>query len=139
MVLALRAAVLACFVSCGGCGGHSCPALCLANKPAVFQLSCGPTDLLNVALSGVCSVGDAGPSSYLFGPASMSLAIHSSNAGNCHVSLTFATGFSYSADVTFTLQTDTTYPDCHGCSYTVPTQQTFIVDNPSGTCMDAGR
>jgi hypothetical protein len=52
--------------------------------------------------------------------------------------MTFATGFTYSADVTFTLQSQNDPPGCPVWHYTAPTQRTFIVNNPGSTCVDAG-
>jgi hypothetical protein len=144
MVVALRAAVLCMLVMpCSGCSPRPppCSAVIVGNEPAIFNLSGGPTDLTSVALSGPCSSGDASPSTYLFGPASKTLGIVSPSPGRCHVVLTFATGFTYSTDVTFTSLDDTVTPGCPG-SHTAPTQQAFTVNNPSGTCVaqdtDAG-
>jgi hypothetical protein len=145
MAVALRAAVRCLLVvPCAGCSPTpaDCSDVIPGNEPAIFNLSCGPTDLTSVALSGPCSTGDASPSNYLFGAVSKSLAFDSPSPGRCHVFLTFATGFTYSTDVTFTSQTDTVPPGCHVSSYTAPTQQTFTVNNPGGTCVvhnaDAG-
>jgi hypothetical protein len=74
----------------------------------------------------------------LFGSTQKSIAIHSPRPGDCHVVLTFATGFTYSADVRFTLQTDTQPSGCQPPSYTAPTQKAFTVNNPPETCGDAG-
>ena len=53
--------------------------------------------------------------------------------------LTFATGFTYSTDVTFALQPDPGPPGCPSCPpYLGPTPSTFTVDNPAATCTDAG-
>jgi hypothetical protein len=138
VVQALRAAILGLLaISCTGCSKPECNTTDLGDEPAEFRLSCGPTDLTKVALSGPCSVGDAGLSTYLFAPASTSLYVTSPVAGDCHVILTFATGFIFSADVSFTL----TQTEACGAfaSFTVPTQSIFMVDNPSSTCVDAGR
>jgi hypothetical protein len=58
--------------------------------------------------------------------------------GVCHVGLTFADGFTYSTDVTFTSQTDPEPPGCARCpSYIAPASQTmFMVNNPSDTCVE---
>jgi hypothetical protein len=108
MITAVRSAVFGLLVV-HGAGCSPTPAPCSdvipGNEPAIFNLSCGPTDLTSVALSGPCSIGDASPPNYLFGPASTSLAFSSPSPGQCHVVLTFATGFTYSADVTFASQT----------------------------------
>jgi hypothetical protein len=56
--------------------------------------------------------------------------------GVCHVELNFATGFTYSTDVTFTSMTSV---NCGTTAvYVGPTQVVFDVDNPSDTCGDAG-
>src|SRR5579863_76111 len=123
----------------GGCSvQYACPGLETENQPAIFQLSCGPTDLTSVALTGPCSADDGGTSSHVFGAKSSSLAIASPSPGTCRVTLTFATGFAYSADVTFVEQSDNSPPGCAVWHYTAPTQQAFTVDNPSTTCVDAG-
>ena len=62
--------------------------------------------------------------------------IQSSVAGVCHVELTFSTGFIYSADVTF-IRKALENP-CRTQHYTGPTQQTFIVNNSTAICQDAG-
>jgi len=139
LVLVARSAAIALVVALvGGCPTYACPGTETANQAAVFRLSCGPTDLVSVVLSGPCSVGDAGSSSYLFGPENASLAVSSPSAGVCHVTLTFATGFTYAADVTFTLQSQNDPPGCPVWHYTTPTQPTFVVNNPGSTCVDAG-
>jgi hypothetical protein len=97
--------------------------------------SCGPTDLASVVVSGPCSIGDASISNLAASP---SLAISSPTPGVCHVTLTFATGFTYSADVTFIAQNDGDTPGCPVWQYTAPTQRAFTVNNPSTTCVDAG-
>jgi hypothetical protein len=117
---------------------YACPGLEIEDQPAIFQLSCGPTDLTSVSLSGACATADASPTGDAFGSASASVAVTSPNPGQCHVVLTFATGFTYTADVTFTVQTDNGGPGCPSSTYTAPTQQSFTVHNPSTTCVDAG-
>jgi hypothetical protein len=104
---------------------------------AIFDLSCGATDLTSVALSGPCATGDASPSNYLSG---QSVEVSSPTPGVCHVDLTFATGFTYSADVTFESHT-INQPICDGTEirpYVAPTQTPFTVNTPSTTCVDAG-
>ena len=61
-------------------------------------------------------------------------------AGNCHVVLTFATDFTFSADVTFVshITTDPPGSDCRSPPFTVPTQSMFTVNNPGDTCVHAG-
>lgn len=95
MVVALRAAVLGLLVGpCAGCSPTPppCSDVIRENENAIFNLSCGPTDLTGVDLSGPCSVGDASPSHYLIGPGSKSLAIASPSPGRCHVALTLRHG-----------------------------------------------
>jgi hypothetical protein len=101
---------------------------------AIFDLSCGATDLTSVVLSGPCATGDASPSNYLDGGSSV--IISSPSPGVCHVELTFATGFTYSADVTFV--SEGAGGQCVCPRNTAPTQTTFTVNNPSTTCLDAG-
>jgi hypothetical protein len=61
--------------------------------------------------------------------------IEPTQAGDCHVDLTLAGGFQYSTDVTFA---QTTTEGCCPCTSVAPTQTTFMVNNPSMTCVDAG-
>lgn len=115
-----------------------CPLICSGDQGALFNLSCAPIDLTSVVLSGPCATGDASPSNYVFGNRPYVL-IRSPSAGVCHVELIFTTGFTYSTDVTFILQTDQGTPGCPGCRpHVTPTQSTFMVNNPSTTCGDAG-
>ena len=134
MLVARCAAALGLLVVLSGCGqGHACSNFETANQSAVFDLSCGPTDLTSMAVSGPCSGGDASVSDLA---SSASLAISSPSPGVCHVTMTFATGFTYSTDVTFVLQSDDdTCPVWH---YTAPTQRAFTVSNPNTTCVGAG-
>jgi hypothetical protein len=55
--------------------------------------------------------------------------------GTCHVSLTFATGFTYATDIVFV---ESAGP-CGG-NIVLPTQMSFEVNNPPSTCLvaDAG-
>ncbi len=64
------------------------------------------------------------------------VAVPSPGPGVCDVELTFATGFTYSAEVTFASMTCTT-----ACgSFIGPTAGPFMVNNPGDTCvaLDAG-
>jgi hypothetical protein len=128
-------------VSSAACGQHSCPGGCPGFGLAAFNLSCSATDLTSVALSGPCADTDSGlastePAKYLYGAGNRALSVTSLKPGTCHVVLSFASGFTYSADVVFTSQT--TEPA--GCcpAYVAPTQPSFLVDNPNQTCLDAG-
>ena len=37
----------------GGCVTHACPGIIPANQPAIFELSCSPTNLTRVSLFNV--------------------------------------------------------------------------------------
>lgn len=104
----------------------------------MFELSCAPTDLASISVSGPCATGDASNSQEPLGPTGTAVGVASPSPGVCHVVLLFATGFRYAADVTFVSQSDTPPPGCPVSHYTVPTQRTFTVNNPSNTCVDAG-
>jgi len=124
-----------------GCqsGAPACPGFCLANTPVAFTLACAPTDVTNVTVSGPCLFGDAAPSTFVPDPRSTSIPIGSASPGVCHVTIAFATGFTYSADVTFVSQTQWAPAGCNHCApYVTPTQPSFTVNNPSSTCVDAG-
>jgi hypothetical protein len=69
--------------------------------------------------------------------------VESQSPGVCHIELTFATGFTYPADVTFTLHPGGVCggPQCKCGDYLAPTSGPFTVNNPSNTCVaipDAG-
>lgn len=136
---ALAVPLLVVIVGSGGCvtATYACSGLCPAgNSPAAFELSCNPADLTSVVLSGPCATGDTSPSGYLW---SRGVSFTSPSPGVCHVELTFATGFTYSTNVTFTQVTEPTTPGCQPCpSFIAPTQGFFSVDNPGNTCVDAG-
>jgi hypothetical protein len=101
-------------------------------ESAVLDLSCSPPDLTSVAISGPCAAADAStaPSDYVRGN---QITLFSGDGVECHVTLTFADGFVYSADVKFTSTTDS----C-GTETIKPTQSTFKVKAPGSTCADAG-
>jgi hypothetical protein len=109
---------------------------CNGGTDAIFDLSCGPTDLTSVVISGPCATGDASLSNHVSGSESQYVSLSSPSPGVCHVELTFATGFTYSADVTFV--SESVVGPCACPSSTAPTQNTFMVNNPSTTCVDAG-
>jgi hypothetical protein len=102
---------------------------------ATFEFSCPSTDITSVLVSGACLPH------YTFSNSNgASLQLTSGTPGACHLDLVFATGFTYSADVTFVSGTTV----ANGCSgpttvaYVGPTQNQFTVGNPSSTCADAG-
>jgi hypothetical protein len=116
---------------------ESCPAGCRGSPNVVLDLSCGGTDLSSVVLSGACNILDASsPATYLGGPQQQYVYIPSYEVGDCHVELTFASGFTFSTDVHFSSQTDESDPQCP-CGYIQPDKQTIAVNNPSSTCVDA--
>jgi hypothetical protein len=122
----------------GGCDvTQSCCGTCPESLPAVFNLSCDATDLTSVVATGPCAM-DASLSSYLGNGA---VFVRSEDPGTCHVTLTFATGFAYSADVTFASQPGGVCggPQCKCGDYVAPTSGPFSVSNPSSTCVDAGQ
>lgn len=111
------------------CGG------CLGDDPAVFHLSCSSGDVTSVLATGPCGT-DASLSSFL---GSGSVFVHSRSAGVCHVELTFATGFTYATDVTFTSQPGGVCggPQCRCPAHVAPASGPFTVNNPSNTCVAA--
>ena len=121
-----------------GCGTdapavHGCTGSCsIPYLAATLNLSCSATNLTNVALSGACATDSGG----YYSVGGQFVDVSSPSPGVCHVELTFATGFAYSTDVTFT--TPPADPsDC--CNLvTAPTQATFTVNNPSTACVDGG-
>jgi hypothetical protein len=125
-----------------GCSGEgllgvqsACPGGCTEEAFASFDLSCSPNDLMSVTASGPCAFPDASPSSHSFA-AGRSVVVRSAAPGTCHVVLTFATGFTYATDVTFTSHTDSTPAGCVPCpSYIGPTEGPIEVHNPSETCV----
>jgi len=122
-------------VAGGGCQSHhDCAGGCSSGSPVVFDLSCGGTDLTSEVLTGVCGPS---PSSPDFGGSHQQYVyLRSEQPGDCHVELIFATGFTFSADVHFSSQTDNTDPQCP-CGYIQPDQTMFTVNNPTSTCVDA--
>jgi hypothetical protein len=107
-----------------------CPGL---YSGALFNLSCAPTNLADVMVTGVCANHDAGSS---YSVQDSGVWINSLTPGVCHLVLRFSSGFTYSADLTFTSSTQTG-GCCPGTSV-FPTKDTYVVDNPSSTCVDAG-
>jgi hypothetical protein len=140
VVRCAAALALVAIVGIGGCTStYACPGGCPSgNSPAAFDLSCGPTDLTSVILTGPCATGDTDPARYLWDHGA-GVSFTSPSPGVCHVELIFATGFTYSTDVTFTQVTDSSPPGCQQCpSFIAPTQGFTAVHNPSNTCVDAG-
>jgi hypothetical protein len=111
----------------------ACLAFCPPTEPATLNLSC-PSLVTSVASTGGCTASrcqakDGGSC------AQAQVSIEPTQAGVCHVDLTLASGFQYSTDLTFV---KTTSESICPCTSIGPTESTFIVDNPSTTCVDAG-
>jgi hypothetical protein len=119
----------------GGSGGESpgaCDNLASVDASVTFNLACVPNDLTAATVSGPCAGNTGGDlTEYVKGRGQ--LLFVSPTEGVCHLELTFASGFTYGADVTFTSVSDS----C-GTRFVSPTQSTFAVDNPSSTCTDGG-
>ena len=139
MRVARYAAGLGLFVALvDGCNStKDCCGGCPAPEPAVFQLTCGATDLQSVVATGPCAMPDASLSSYV---GNHIVVVRSQSPGVCHVELTFATGFTYSSDVTFATQSGGVCggPQCTCPDYLAPTAGPFPVNNPSATCVSGG-
>ena len=117
----------------GGSGGAgACSSIASSDYAVTFNLACVPNDLTAATVSGPCAANPGGDlTEYVKGRGQLSFV--SPTDGVCHLVLTFASGFSYSADVTFTRTSDS----C-GRATVSPTQSSFMVDNPSSTCTDGG-
>jgi hypothetical protein len=144
----------------------NCPLVCPESEFAMLDLTC-PAVVTSAQLTGPCapasdaSLSDAEPfesgggtAPSAFGgsgfwcsmarlvPFTQCTQIYliATEPGICHVALTFADGFTYSTDVTFTWMTLGAAPGCPDpCRpFVGPTQVRFLVDNPSATCIDGG-
>jgi hypothetical protein len=120
----------------------------IRRRPAILELTCGETDLTSINVSGPCATSDAGPPYLLAGGVgsavsderplgtASSVYVTSPTPGVCHVQLVFATGFTFTTDVTFVSGT------ASACGTTVqyvgPSPVVFQVNNPAATCLDAG-
>ncbi len=127
---ARRAAPLVLMLVVGCASKTPCSTLCPEGEPAQIELSCdAATAVTGVTLSGACSAGDASYPGVVMNGTSVD--IYGSIAGVCHVSLSFASDFTYSTDVTFVSQTPPAQPGCGQCSaYTMPTESVFSVEAP---------
>jgi hypothetical protein len=143
ILTALLAGVYLVVVLGSGCtvGTVECGA-CIDSLPATFVLSCSRSDLASVVAtrgSGPCATIDASAFWASGGNTPSDVNVFSTEAGVCHVVLTFASGFRYSADVTFASGPG----GCRGCPPAIKPMPpaTFQVDNPASTCLggpDAG-
>jgi hypothetical protein len=115
---------------------YGCPSSCIGAAYATFNLACSPNDLASVVATGPCAMPDAGVDDYTGTESEFLVAVGSPEAGACHVTLQFATGFSYEADVTFTSQADPVPKGCTPCpSFIGPTAGPWTVNNPGDTCV----
>jgi hypothetical protein len=134
--LTLAALVAGLLAVLGGCTVEKdCPGGCIEVAFATFHLSCSPNDLTNVVATGPCSDPDASLEWYTGADSEWIVGVAAQSPGDCHIVLTFATGFTYAADVTFTSQNE----GCGCPSYIGPVASTgpLTVDNPSDTCVAA--
>jgi len=102
--------------------------------PAFLDLSCTPTDLQALAVSGACAAVDQPPQGQPLRFLKQLSVL--SQAGDCHVTLTFSSGFVFSTDIPFVGD-----PQPCGCApYVHPSsgQTTIQVDNPASTCLSDG-
>jgi hypothetical protein len=123
----------------GGCATETvCCDSCPADESAIFQLSCTSADLTGVATTGPCA-RDAGLSLTRSDDAAWvgTVFVQGQSPGVCHVELTFATGFTYSAAVTFAAEPGGVCggPQCKCGDYLAATSGPFTVNNPSDTCV----
>jgi hypothetical protein len=134
--LAVRlAALLVCTPLPGCVEGRSACEFCRDATPATFHLSCSPNDLTSVVASGPCSMPNTAGLAFQTPTSGSDVAVFSAGAGVCHIELTFATGFTYSTDVTFTQVSE---DGCACPSLFAAISGPFTVNNPSDTCVDAG-
>jgi hypothetical protein len=118
--------------ACGSVFPHACPAACIESSSATFDFSCAPNDLVSATVSPGCDDSGNALGRIPF------FSVFRSSPGTCHVVFTFASGFVYTQDVTFTSMTEDT-GDCPPCpSYIGAVGSPFQVNNPASTCVDAG-
>jgi hypothetical protein len=124
-----------------GCSvDQACCGTCPAGEPATFRLSCSTTDLVGVTLSGPCAPPGDAASSLWSSSDGVVYVYGAGGAGECHVELRFATGFTYAADVSFASKPGGVCggPQCACPDYTTATSGELTVHNPGATCVDAG-
>jgi hypothetical protein len=118
-------------VACSS-GSPPCPDLCIEASSATFLLSCNPNDLVAVTATGPCTHPDAGLSWFTGAETKWAVSVFAESPGACHVVLTFATGFTFAADVTFAEQSQA----CGCPSYIGPSEPSGgQVNNPPDTCV----
>ncbi len=134
VALTLPVLVAGLVVALGACSGSppDCPGGCVEASIANFDLSCSPNDLTSVVATGPCARPDASLEWYTGTGSEWIVGVGSPSPGVCHVALTFATGFTYSADVTFAVQPG---GGCGCPSFVGPNPPVVLkVNNPSNTC-----
>jgi hypothetical protein len=97
------------------------------NDGVSFQLACTPASPPVVTITGPCVIGPSGPGT---------IAVSGNVVGTCHVEMTFASGGTFSTDLTITSEWLACGSDPHGCGQ-------VIVATPSEVsvpdqCGDAG-
>jgi hypothetical protein len=105
---------------------------CITGAGVTLEFSCGPTDLIRVQLTGACA--SAQTDGGVFGADGKWFGFGSEEAGVCTFTAQFASGYTYSGQVTFAEQT----PGCGCPSYLAPSPATIVVPNPSSTCLVDG-
>jgi hypothetical protein len=129
-----------------GCGSD-CKIGCQGPQSATLDLSCAPAAVTRAELTGPCApppdaslvIGGLGFSCPLAAQPPFvdcdQVSFSSNEPGDCHVSLTFASGFTYSGDVHFA-----TTPRTCGCDLPqgpFPTPAVLTVNNRDATCGSA--
>lgn len=116
-----------------GCGEDACQ-ICAVSSGAVFAVSCSPSDLQSVVVTGPCAAMLSG-AALNRGPY---ISVPCEIEGTAHFVLHFASGFTFERDVTFVKET----PGCQGCApHFRATEAPIVVNNPpSSSCLlpDAG-
>jgi hypothetical protein len=135
-VLAILAAFAVVFGGCSLKSDSICCGACPDSRPAVFNLPCSATNLQRVVATGPCATPEASTASYMGNDA---VFVRSQAPGLCHIELTFATGFTYSADITFASQPGGVCggPQCTCPDYVAPTSGPVTIGS-SMACADAG-
>jgi hypothetical protein len=129
------------FIHDTGCGGsHACDAIA-CNNYASFTFACTPAEPVGYELTGECASANTG---HLIGMYRNGFDVENTAAGTCHVVVTFASGFTYAADVNFTSSPADPDSCCASNLEIGPTQSVFTIENPRNTCdpaagFDAGR
>jgi hypothetical protein len=111
---------------------------CTAWSTAALDLTCAPSDLQTVTATGPCAADGGG--TFVGPPTSNLISVFSPTVGTCHVTLVFASGYTFSTNVTFA---EMAGGGCGGCPpYIGATSGPISVNNPESTCvalvLDAG-